>query len=95
MDDNGGVLEVAERARVVDVEVGLDDVRYRPGLHAEPLELRGAVLVLAHVHFEDVRQPTPVCAGIAGDGQRVTAVDDHVPLRMAEEEERDGHLRAI
>ena len=56
MNDHDSVREVAECARVIDVQMGLDDVGYIPGSDLELSELGFAVLFFAHVNFELVCQ---------------------------------------
>ena len=94
MDDHGGVRKVPERARVVHVEVRLHDMSHRGGVGAEPLQLGDAVILLGHVNLEDVGERAEVGVRISRDRQRIAAVDDDVPLRVAEQEERDRHLEA-
>ena len=83
-----------ERAGVVHVQVGLDDIAN--GARGEPqcTELGDAVLVLGHLDLEAVSERAPVRVRVAGDGQRVAAVDQHVALGVAEQEERHRGLHA-
>jgi hypothetical protein len=60
VNDHDSVREVAERARVIDVQMGLDDVGYIPGSDPELSELGFAVLFFAHVNFEHVCQCAPM-----------------------------------
>ena len=89
-----GVGEVTEGARVIDVQMCLDDVANRCGRDAEPPELDGAVLSLGHVHLEDVRQRPPMGARVASYRQGVAAVHEDVPQRVAKEVKRHRHLDA-
>jgi hypothetical protein len=94
MDDHGCVREMPESARVVHVQVRLHDMSDRGGVGADAFQLSDAVVVLGHVNLEHVRERAEVRAGISRDRQRIAAVDDDVPLRVAEQEERDRHLEA-
>jgi hypothetical protein len=84
--------EVAQRAGMVDVQVGLNDVSNRIALDTEPAELGYAVLRLTHADAKHVRQRAPVGARVASDRQRIAAVDHDVPRRVADKEERHRYL---
>jgi hypothetical protein len=83
MNDHDSVREVAERAGVIDVQMGLDDVRHIVRTDPELPELGLAVLCFAHVNFEQVRQAAPVRVRVARHCKRVAAVDDDETLGMA------------
>ena len=72
-----------ERARVVHVQVRLHDMSHRGGVGPEPLQLGDAVILLGHVDLEDVGERAEVGVRISRDRQRIAAVDDDVPLRVA------------
>jgi hypothetical protein len=90
VNDHDSVREVAERARVIDVQMGLDDVRYIPGSDPELPQLGFAVLFLAHVNFEHVCQRAPTGVRITRDRERVAAVDEDEAAGMTEQEEQTG-----
>jgi hypothetical protein len=94
MNDHDSVREVAERAGVIDVQMGLDDVRDILQSDPELPELGLAVLCFAHVDLEHVRQPAPVRVRVACHGERVAAIDYDEAPGMAQQKERDRNLDA-
>jgi len=95
-EDDERVRFAGERAQplVIDVQVRLHDRANPVGGDAVLCELRRAVLALAHVDLEDVGEGAPARVRVAGHGERVAAVDDHVAARMTDQEEGHGHLDA-
>ena len=91
MDDDRRVGEVPERACVVHVQVGLDDVAHRAWVD-DSADLRRAVLVFGHMDPELVDERAPVGARVLRDRERVAAVDDDVAVGVADQEVRDRHL---
>jgi predicted kinase len=94
MNDRDSVRKVTERAGVIDVQMGLDDVGDVVRSDPELAELGLAVLCFAHVNFEHVRQPAPVLVRVARHRERVAAVDDDEAPGMAKQKERDRNLDA-
>jgi hypothetical protein len=72
---------------VIDVQMGLNDVPNRVRPDVEAAQLGSAVLSLGHPDLEKVRQRPPMGAGIVSDRQRIAAVDDDIPLRVAHQKE--------
>lgn len=92
LHDDRRVGKVPESARVVDVKVGLNEVRNGLRRDAELAKLGDAVLPLGHPDTELVSERTPVSASIAGDSERIATVHDDVARWVTDQEERHRHL---
>jgi hypothetical protein len=97
-DEHLGVrqpVDHGQRARVVEVQVALDDPADARGIHADALELGQHRLVGAHEDGRALREVAPVLDRVLGDLGRVAAVDDHVASRVREHVPRRGVVDAL
>ena len=91
LDDERGVGNLCVAARVVEVEVGVDEEANLSHVYAQARDPCGDLLSRMELHLEDLRERTETSGRIPLRIGVETAVEEHLPFGVVDEVARDGY----